>query len=78
MAAGYKPGWSYYSFTDRFGVAPIVGAGELVDPATATPEQKKAVYLSFLEVAQAKGFKPGWAAYRFRDTFGYWPRSGRV
>lgn len=76
LAAGYKPGWSYYRFSDRFGVAPIVAAGELVDPASATPEQKAEVYREFLRIAAAKGYQRGWAAYRFRDAFGHWPRRG--
>jgi len=78
MAGGYKAGWSYYRFLDRFGITPIVAAGELVNPATATPGQKSEVYREFLQVAYAKGFKPGWAAYRFRDAFGHWPLRGRA
>ena len=73
MAAGYRPGWSYYCYLNRFGTAPIIAGGELVNPATATDEQKAAVYFQFGQVAREKGFKPGWAAYRYRDTFGHWP-----
>jgi len=25
-------------------------------------------------VAREKGFKPGWAAHRYRAVFGVWPR----
>jgi len=74
QAAGYKPGWSYYRFFDRFGVAPIVADGELVNPASATAGQKAEVYREFLRIAAVKGYKPGWAAYRFREAFGHWPR----
>ncbi|HNQ22469.1 MAG TPA: DEAD/DEAH box helicase [Phycisphaerae bacterium] len=74
QAAGYKPGWSYYRFYDRFGVAPIVVADELVNPQKATPAEKAEVYREYLRIAAAKGYKPGWAAYRFRDAFGHWPR----
>ncbi len=73
-AAGYKPGWSYYQFRDRFGVAPVVASGELVDPARATLWEKRGVFKQLAEVAARKGYKPGWAAYRFRDIFGHWPR----
>ena len=73
QAAGYKPGWSYYRFHDRFGVSPIVAGGELVDPKSAGAWQKDEVYHEFLQMAAAKGYKRGWAAYRFRDTFGHWP-----
>lgn len=77
MASGYKPGWSFYHFLARFGTAPVVAGGELVDPAGATPEQKAEVYREFLAVARARGFKPGWAAYRFRAAFGQWPSTVR-
>ena len=74
MAASYQPGWSAYRFKERFGVYPVVAAGELVDPAHATFEEKRAVYLEFVRQATLKGFKPGWAAYRYKDAFGCWPK----
>jgi len=77
QASGYKPGWSYYRFFDRFGVAPIVAGGELVNPPEASPEQKAEVYREFLRIAAIKGYKPGWAAYRYKDAFGQWPPRGR-
>ena len=73
-AAGYRPGWSYYQFRDRFGVAPVVAYGELVDPERATFEEKRAVFKQLAQVGARKGYKPGWAAYRFRDIFGCWPK----
>ncbi len=75
-AAGYKPGWSYYRFFDRFGVAPIVADGELVNPQNATAGQKAEVYREFLRVAAIKGYRSGWAAYRFREAFEHWPERG--
>jgi len=77
QASGYKPGWSYYRFFDRFGVAPIVAGGELVNPPEASSEQKAEVYREFLRIAAIKGYKPGWAAYRYKDAFGQWPPRGR-
>lgn len=74
MAAGYKPGWSFYRFKDRFGMEPVVADGELVDPTDATFQQKRGVYRQYLLIADARGYQAGWAAYRFRDTFGHWPR----
>jgi superfamily II DNA or RNA helicase len=73
-ANGFKPGWSTFRFRERFGVDPIVLNGELVDPAAATMEQKEAVYAEFVRVASEKGFKLGWASWRFKDSFGCWPR----
>ena len=74
MAAMYQPGWAAYRFKERFGVWPVVADGELVDTAHATFEDKRAVYLEFVRQATLKGFKPGWAAYRYKDAFGCWPK----
>jgi superfamily II DNA or RNA helicase len=74
MAASYQPGWAAYRFKERFGVWPVVAEGELVDVAHATIEEKRAVYQEFVRQAALKGFKPGWAAYRYRDAFGCWPK----
>jgi len=74
MAAGYKPGWTAYRFKERFGDWPVVADGELVDPQHATLDEKRAVYHGFVCQATMKGFKPGWAAYRYKDIFGCWPR----
>ena len=48
--------------------------GELVDPAHATFEEKRAVYLGLVRQAELKGFRPGWAAYQYREAFGCWPK----
>ncbi len=74
MAAGFKPGWSAYRFKERFGDWPVVAHSDLVDPAHATLEEKREVYLGFACQAEMKGYKPGWAAYRYREVFGCWPR----
>jgi hypothetical protein len=74
MAAMYQPGWSAYQFKDRFGVWPVVADGELVDPAHATFEEKRAVYLGLVRQAELKGFRPGWAAHQYREAFGCWPK----
>lgn len=74
QASGYKPGWSYYRFKDRFDVDPVVVDGELIDPYRATAYDKRRVYEDFVRTARRKGFKLGWASYRYRDIFGCWPR----
>lgn len=47
---------------------------QLVLAAHATPEEKAAEYKRLLAVAERKGFDEGWAAHRYRDSFGVWPR----
>jgi len=78
IAAGYLEGWSVFRFQERFGEPPVVaeieGVCELVDPAHATKAQKRAVYARLLETARERGFAEGWAAHRYREVFGCWPR----
>ncbi len=74
QAAGYREGWAFYRFKERFGVEPVVAAGELIDPAGATTDQKRTVFEHFTRVAQLRGFKSGWASHRYRDIFGCWPK----
>ena len=73
-AMGFKPGWSLYRFQERFGEWPTAVDGELVDPAHATRDQKRAVYFDLVQRASEHGYKPGWAAHKYRDRFGVWPR----
>lgn len=50
---------------------------ELVRVVTATAEEKAAEHRRLLEVAELKGYPTGWAAHRYRETFGTWPRFGK-
>ena len=74
QAMGYKPGWSYYRFQERFGVKAAVLDGELIDTQNATLEQKRDLFERLSNYARQHGFKPGWASHRYRDLFGCWPR----
>ena len=54
--------------------------GELVKldrkkPASA--DRKQHVYSQLLQVCRTKGYKAGWAANKYRDMFGVWPRNLR-
>jgi len=77
-AMGYREGWSFFRFKERFGDPPVIGeidgVIELIDPAHATMDQKRAVYQRLLATAHERGFADGWVAHRFRETFGCWPR----
>jgi len=43
-------------------------------PPEASPEtERRRFYALMLQKAADMGYKPGWAAYRFRDKFGSWP-----
>lgn len=42
---------------------------------TAPAEKQREVYLQYLSEATERGYKPGFAAHRFRSRFGMWPKS---
>ena len=73
-AYGFREGWSFFRFRERFGRTPVVVDGRLVDPRRADMDTKRARHQALLTVARARGFAPGWAAHRYREEFGVWPR----
>lgn len=46
--------------------------------ARATPEQRSATIARWRATAAARGYKPGWVAYRYKATFGRWPHAGEL
>jgi DNA repair protein RadD len=75
LAWEYKEGWSTYRYKERFGDFPVIdGDRELVDPDNATQAQKRDVFMHLKEVAEERGFKPGWVSHRYRGIFGVWPK----
>lgn len=73
-ASGFKPGWSAFRFEEQFGVKPVVVGGELADARDDSKENKARVYAALVAEAQAKRFASGWAAHKYREVFGVWPR----
>lgn len=46
-----------------------------VDVAAVAPRTElRARYLELVDEAMLKGYAPGWAGYRFKEEFGFWPR----
>lgn len=45
----------------------------LAKVAKATPQEKGAEYLRLCDEGRARGFKPGWVGFRYRDIFGAYP-----
>lgn len=72
--AGFKPGWSAYRYKERFGEWPVVVEDRLIDPAHATIEDKRAVFLQIEERRKQYNHQPGWTSHRYREIFGVWPR----
>jgi superfamily II DNA or RNA helicase len=73
-AYGFRDGWSFFRFRERFGRVPVVVEGKLIDPRRAGMDTKRARHQVLLAVARTRGFAPGWAAHRYREEFGVWPR----
>lgn len=42
-------------------------------PESATIDEKAVEWNRLKDVAELRGFKPGWVAYRYKDLFGEWP-----
>lgn len=74
---GWRPGFAAYRYKERFGDWPVtadIGSGlDLVDPDNALPEEKKDCFRQWSEFGAERGFKPGWAAHKYKDFFKVWP-----
>lgn len=70
---GWRPGFAAYRYKERFGDWPVTAFGDLVDPENALPEEKKECFRQWSEFGAERGFKPGWASYRYKNFFGCWP-----
>lgn len=46
--------------------------GEIVS-MEISEEKKRGDYNHWLAEAQERGWKPGWAAYQYKDQYGEWP-----
>lgn len=42
-------------------------------PEDATEDERHEEFERLMGVVRNKGFKPGWAAYKFKELFGDWP-----
>jgi superfamily II DNA or RNA helicase len=52
-----------------------VGEGELVQLKRKAPKmEKQAFYSQLVAIAEAKGYRDGWIAHKYREYFGVWPR----
>jgi superfamily II DNA or RNA helicase len=72
-ATGYNPVWAKYKYKEVIGEWPVVVNGDLIDPETATIDQKEAYYRDLLIVAKEKGFADGWASHQYKGAFSCWP-----
>jgi hypothetical protein len=47
-------------------------------PNQYTPEQQFDFHRMLTHIAIERGYKPGWAAYKFKERFGHWPKHRSV
>lgn len=47
--------------------------GDLVEVRPASLEERRAEWNRLCDVAAQRGYKPGWAAWKYKDTYGTWP-----
>ena len=78
VSRNYKPGFTAARYKDKFGGWPLVavderGARRLIEVTTASIGDKRDVYRELLAFSRARGYKDGFASYRYRDAFGSWP-----
>lgn len=50
-----------------------VNRRRIVTPAYETQVERDRFYQELLWVARDRGYKPGWAAYKYKEKFGGWP-----
>jgi DNA repair protein RadD len=71
-----KPGVIYHRFRELYGCAPPTSCKLPLE--IAAPAEKDAAYSELLSEAETRGYKAGWAAYRFKSRFGHWPARKQV
>lgn len=71
IAKGYKKGWAWYRYRDKFGVNPQTSfAFPEVEREPATDDEKRAYAEQLREQQQAAGYQLGWIYQRYRAKFG--------
>lgn len=56
------------------GIERELSDGQVARAASATREEKAAEYLRLKQVAEDKGFQPGFVSHQFRAVFSHWPK----
>jgi superfamily II DNA or RNA helicase len=67
-----------YVYPRRSGVSHVAGElRELAGGASATPDQRQDIYSQLLWIVRERGYKPGYAAAKFKARFGTFPSNLR-
>lgn len=54
------------------------GKNKIVDAHSCTPGERYGVYIFFLKQAENRSYKRGWAAHKYREIYGSWPRKPSI
>jgi superfamily II DNA or RNA helicase len=69
---GYKPGWAYYRYKERYGSAPprSFSLPKSGTDKAATETEKRAYFDHLSTIARERGYHRGYVIVRYRDKFG--------
>jgi superfamily II DNA or RNA helicase len=67
---GYREGWAFHRFKERFGVAPPAVSAERSIRLFTSIEEKRAHFAELTRIAKERGYKPGYAYARYRQEVG--------
>jgi ribosomal protein L40E len=72
---GKHSAWADRMYGELFGVPPSERVRQIALVAAQEDSQveRRAFYREQLRIAQERGYKLGWASYRYKDRYGEWP-----
>lgn len=65
---GYKSGWAFYRYKEKFGVAPQWKAPQS-ERATYTEDEKRSELARLVTLGRERGYDPAWALIRYQAKF---------
>lgn len=69
----YCPACGYEYPKKKSDVSHVAGELEALGGAAATREARASLYAQLLWIARERGYKPGWAAHKYKERVGTWP-----
>jgi superfamily II DNA or RNA helicase len=75
-ACGWRPQPKAESFAVRDGDLGKVDRNRRAHAKQYNEDEKERFYRQLLWIARERNYKPGWAAYKYREKFGHWPPFG--
>lgn len=73
LAGGWAESWATNEYRRRFGVFPVLVGRRLIDPVTASVEDRAAVWAAIDVRRVGLGYDRGWTDHQYKQIFGRWP-----